>query len=313
MDNLSITEQNQLKQLLERKLQGIPFGHVDITLEDIANLSLKALQLPNIPPDIQLDYFLRNRSTMLQHFDLPHKSITEQSLTLTRAIFFYRLSERHQFCRYHDPMRWNTLLFITLLTVSPSSFRTLSAKEFAISYLFAVLEHHNNPGRFDMRENFIRVWKSGKYEFWRFTASQAKVLKRESKRLHEDMERELDIARYQVGEAEYIDFVAGFVGSLVPGRKDQRVRCYPGGEEASEENGDDAFGIKEDEDEEEKMVHIADNYMLKALRVPIQEHDIGEPEECGPENRVAKIETSIDALKKVKARDILLELLNLFT
>lgn len=118
-------------------------------------------------------------------------------------------------------------MFIALLTDKHSE-ATVSdpARGFAIAYLAAVLEHHNDPGKFDKRESFVKLWKHSKYDFFFFAASQKLVLKRETKRLKKEWADELSRVRYgsvlgkqmTVAMANYNAKVAKFVGVLIPGK-----------------------------------------------------------------------------------------------
>ncbi|KAF1951589.1 hypothetical protein CC80DRAFT_370983, partial [Byssothecium circinans] len=222
-----------LLTLLNQKLANIPADVLpNLTLADIVTQSRKAIFLPNIPKDIQLPYLLTHRSEITAQYNRALKSPSTQSLTLTRAIFFYRLSptSTQQFQRYHDANRWNIAIFITLLSLPQSPLATnpytrthfpLPARRFVIAYLAAVLEHHNAPIVFAKREHFVRLWKNSAYDFFeQFKPSQKKLLKDAMKRLSLVWERELDVARRCLGCWEYEREVARFVGVLVPGRKD---------------------------------------------------------------------------------------------
>ena len=55
----------ELELLLKTKLQGVPSHHLpSLILSDIPNQTPRALNIANIPPDIQLQFFLQNRATI---------------------------------------------------------------------------------------------------------------------------------------------------------------------------------------------------------------------------------------------------------
>jgi hypothetical protein len=82
----------------------------------------------------------------------------QQSLAITRAIFFYRLDPAHQFQRHHHNItRWNLALFTALLSLPDKSSANPTHmppadKRFMTSYLAGVMEHHNTPQTFTARE-----------------------------------------------------------------------------------------------------------------------------------------------------------------
>lgn len=138
----------------------------------------------------------------------------------------------HQFQRFHDNVRWNIALFIALLTDERSdSTNANPARDFAIAYLAAVLEHHNDPANFDKREEFVKLWKHSKYDFFTFTASQKITMKRETKRLKKEWAAELSRVRYGMVFGKNYDYVresynakvAKVVGVLVPGQTSLRL------------------------------------------------------------------------------------------
>jgi hypothetical protein len=250
---ISETEQTELEELLKAKLQAVPSYNLlpTLTLSDILEETPRAQHLPNIPPDIQLAVFLRHRHTSDQYGREPIKDKDVQSLGITRAIFFYRLNEARQFQRFHDTMRWNTAIFAALLALpsdgppeapylvpgkksnggkmkrppmSKDTYIPPAARRFIISYLAAVLEHHNTPTTFTARESFIKSWKSSVWDlFVSFGQTQKKLLKNVSKQLSKEWEEELDHAKHQMGKDKYEKKVARFVRSVVPGRKDQGI------------------------------------------------------------------------------------------
>ena len=55
----------ELELLLKTKLQGVPNHHLpSLILSDILDQTPRALNIANIPPDIQLQFFLQNRATI---------------------------------------------------------------------------------------------------------------------------------------------------------------------------------------------------------------------------------------------------------
>ncbi|KAI8930904.1 hypothetical protein NX059_011919 [Plenodomus lindquistii] len=116
------TSPTELTTLLKHKLRAIPPYHLPtLTLTDILQQSCLATHIPNIPPDIQLPFFLRHRALIALADDRPLKSEEAQSSQLTRAIWFYRLDSTRQFQRYHDGVRWNLAMFVALLAISSRS------------------------------------------------------------------------------------------------------------------------------------------------------------------------------------------------
>ncbi|CBY01320.1 hypothetical protein IAQ61_003147 [Plenodomus lingam] len=106
----------QLSALLKHKLRAIPPYHLPtLTLDDIILPNPIATHIPNIPPDIQLPFFLRHRALMARDDDRAIKSEELQSMDVTRAIWYYRLDSARQFQRYHDGVRWNLAMFTALL------------------------------------------------------------------------------------------------------------------------------------------------------------------------------------------------------
>lgn len=159
------------------------------------------------------------------------KDAEKQHIDITRAIFFWRLDQLHQFQRYHDDARWNIAIFLALLTADRADPKHMyPARDFAIAYLASVLEHHNNAATFEKREAFIKLWKNSRYEFFTFKSSQKQIMKKEMKRLTKAWQAELDriLEGDDLGknksevEMNYNAKVAKFVGTLIPGRQDQR-------------------------------------------------------------------------------------------
>lgn len=102
---------------------------------------------------------------------------------------------------------------------------TPAARRFVISYLGAVLEHHNTPAKFHARENFIRLWKDSRYDFFTFGSGQKKLLKTYMKHLSAAWNQELDRIKGLLGLDEYERRVAKFVGTIIPGRVDHRAQA----------------------------------------------------------------------------------------
>ncbi|KAL7774992.1 hypothetical protein CFE70_005907 [Pyrenophora teres f. teres 0-1] len=154
----------------------------------------------------------------------PIKDGEKQHVDVTRAIWYYRTDERRQWVRYHDTTRWNLALFIALLAAQETSGAgaakvdanktnrnkhiamassvangaatvTPSAHRFIISYLAAVIEHHNAPSTcFTAREAFVAKWKNTKWDvFSVFTGAQKKVLKNRLKVLGKEWELECEV------------------------------------------------------------------------------------------------------------------------
>ncbi|KAF9697617.1 hypothetical protein EKO04_004178 [Ascochyta lentis] len=242
--NLSSDEESHLEELLAHKLRGIPNHHIPaITLRDILHRTPKT-KLANIPPDINLEWFLRNRSTIDKHNNTPLKDDQAQHPSITRAIFFYRLSTTHQFQRYHDTTRWNLYIATALLTqhtltkhgttpASPSNTDTRIQKteppisrasaRFLTRYLAAVLEQHrpfHHPSNsFTARDSFIRLWSSSVHDLFAIRRSWArKAMQRCAKRVAREWEVEFERARAEMGSRGYWRRVGRFEGSVVPGR-----------------------------------------------------------------------------------------------
>jgi hypothetical protein len=313
----------RLKALLKRKLQNVP-EHVipDLTIQDILYQSPRALKIASVPADLQLPFLLRNRALIDCHGGRPIKDELKQSINITRAIFFYHLHEPHQFQRYHDLSRWNLALFTAVLCTPPSSTASRvqpsrnasgrvyetrdvnrAACRFMVSYIAAVLEHHNTPTVFDKREDFVRLWKDSGWDvFERLGASQKKLLKREMQRLNTEWALELDRAREAMGRTEYDASVAKFVGCVVPGRKGQGLRMEYRG----------ATGLTDKSfDMELKKAHA--NELLDALRVPLGEEEYqGTGLVDGDAATPVDVRYAITCMQNVRPRDVLPILLELF-
>jgi hypothetical protein len=218
----------ELENLLKRKLAGTPQNYLPaLNFADIVQQPAKAIHFSNIPSDIQLAFLLRNRALIDRASSMSIKRDVQQSLAITRAIFFYRLDPAHQFQRHHDTTRWNLALFTALLSLPDKSSANPTHmppadKRFMTSYLAGVMEHHNTPQTFTAREAFIKRWKNGVWDVYTiFGASQKKLLKKDVKFLNAEWKKELDAARRGIGKEECEKRIAKFVGSVVPGRKDQ--------------------------------------------------------------------------------------------
>jgi len=294
-------DQADLQLLLKNKLQGVPASHLPaVTLADILDQTPRALNIANIPSDIQLSFFFHNRAAIGRYASKPIKDEDKQSMEITRAIWFYRLDEAHQFQRFHDIMRWNTAIFVALLAQhSQSSDLKNSAHSeagvldrrrgtidsyrpgrvttpthapippaailFIKQYLAAVIEHHNTPtSSFAARESFILMWKTGPWElFTVFGGAQKKLLKNAMKKLSKEWEAELRVAESQLGRQRYERKVGKFVGGVVPGKRGMGVRA----EEVKNEDGnvDKANLVLPGRGEDEGN---SGNDMLQALLAP---------------------------------------------
>ncbi|KAH7082575.1 hypothetical protein BKA63DRAFT_403541 [Paraphoma chrysanthemicola] len=273
--SLEIDDLAKLEILLARKLTNIPqYVIPSLTVNDIVHQTPRARHLRAIPPDLQLAVFLGNRQLINRDNDRPIKGERVQSLHTTRLIFYYQLSETHQFRRFHDTLRWNFTLFTAVLHATSSPTRrpeqvTPAARRFMVSYLAAVLEHHNTPGLFTAREDFIWRWKSGVYDlFLDLKAAQKKFMAKQMQILNREWEHELDCVMREIGHAEYNKRVAPFVGCIVPGRKNQQLptTLLDAHFEYSSSSAPDEAAI-------EMMNQVKDeqNELLDALRVPLEE------------------------------------------
>ncbi|KAL1610157.1 hypothetical protein SLS60_001822 [Paraconiothyrium brasiliense] len=263
VDNIPVEERFALKEILEHKLRDIPAGVVPLpqslaqkqarsndkrskavisqeylTITQVLDHEPNAINLPHIPSDLRLDFLLRNRATIDEHSRLAIKEPEKQHIDITRAIYFWRLDGLHQFQRFHDSARWNIAIYIALLTDeicdNASSVEAKAAREFAIAYLAAVLEHHNDAADFEKREAFVKLWKSTQYDFFTFNSSQKRLIKNEMKRLSKEWQVELE--RIQKGnelgknnlvrKIAYNAKIAKFVGVLIPGPSSQRSPKY---------------------------------------------------------------------------------------
>jgi hypothetical protein len=271
--SLKVNGLAQLEDLLIRKLTNIPkYVIPSLTIADIVQQTPRARNVPAVPPDLQLHVFLSNRHLIYRDKDRPIKDEHTQSLCITRLVFYYHLSEAHQFKRFHDKSRWNLALFTAVLPATSLPTQhfphvTPVARRFMISYLAAVLERHNTPAIFTAREDFIRRWKSGVYDlFVDFKAAQKKFMAKHMQNLNREWEKELDLAMRQMGRAEYDRRVAPFVGCVVPGRKDQQLLAA-----LHDTHLGHATSLVTDGRDVNMEMSLEDgrNELLKALRVPL--------------------------------------------
>ncbi|KAH7383844.1 hypothetical protein BKA66DRAFT_462891 [Pyrenochaeta sp. MPI-SDFR-AT-0127] len=189
-------------------------------------------------------------------------------------------------------------------------------------YLAAVLEQHNEPSVFDKRDRFVRLWKNSIYDVFQVVRSgQKKLLKNEMKRLTKEWEYELDDRIRRMGRDEYNARVAKFVGSLIPGRKDQALpsALYPPTVPATPPLSGEAkhqmsldIKAEEEEIEQKRGCPGAKNDLLDALRAPPD--DLGERKKMSTDDTttVTDIWYSISAVQKIRPRDILPMLMHLF-
>ena len=334
--DFTIDDLAHLKSLLDRKLHNIPEHHLPtLTINDILQQAPQALHIPTIPPDIQLPFLLRNRSIINHDNVCPIKDERKQTLKVTRTIFFYHLNEAQQFQRFHDTSRWNLALFTALLgqsstsTMSPTSVRpsrrpdtpllkteyiTPAARRFMTSYLAAVMERHNTPTVFTAREEFIQRWKNGAWElFQQFRASQRKLLKREMYRLSAQWEDELDMAMKEMGRPEYERRIAPFVGSIIPGRKDQGLPpCTHDHLRRFARSASPSPEAREGMNMELQEAREGRNELLDALRVPLEEREYQNHHRDEEVQMPADIRYAIAAMQNVRPADMLQVLMRLF-
>ncbi|KAH7093729.1 hypothetical protein FB567DRAFT_588153 [Paraphoma chrysanthemicola] len=273
--SLEIDDLTKLERLLASKLANIPqYVIPSLTITDIVRQTPRAHYLRAIPPDLQLADFLSNRQLINRDNDRPIKDERVQSLHTTRLVFYYQLSETHQFRRFHDTSRWNFALFTAVLHATSSPTRrseeiTPAARRFMVSYLAAVLEHHNEPAMFTAREEFIRRWKSEVYDlFLDFKAAQKKFMVKQMRTLNREWERELDCVMREMGRTEYDRRVAPFVGCIFPGRKDQQLPTT-----LLDAHFEHPSPSTPDQAEADMINPLQDeqNELLEALRVPLEE------------------------------------------
>ncbi|KAI2482705.1 hypothetical protein Ptr902_05022 [Pyrenophora tritici-repentis] len=320
--NSDAASEAHLQALLTAKLAAVPPYHLPaITLSSILTQSPRALHLPHTPLDIQLAFFLRHRAAMDTYYGQPIKDSEKQHIDVTRVIWYYRIDERRQWVRYHDTTRWNLAIFIALLAQDEIDGRTSSttsksgailspsAYRFIISYLAAVLEYHNAPSTsFTAREAFVAKWKNSNWDiFTAFGGSQKKILKSRMKFLNKEWELELEYVLSKLGENEFEKRVAGFVGCVVPGRRDGDAR------------GADAQGSGPDG---HVMETAGGNEILDALKVPFTpkvkaDKSQGQSHNPGAELEedvatVTDLRQAIAAVLRMRPRNILPVLMRVF-
>lgn len=312
----------QLEALLKRKLGNIP-EHIlpSFTIYDVLHRAPQMLVNPYVPTDIQLPFILRNHSSIDRDKGRPIKSERQQDLDTTRAIFFYHRHEAYQFQRYHDTSRWNLAFFTALLCDEPATPTSTShdysddtddslhARTFMVSYLAAVMERHNTPTTFEKREDFVRHWKWSDWDlFTRFASGQKRVLKREMSRLTKEWGRELDKAKKEMGRDEYDLRVAPFVGSVIPGRKDQGL--MHGVEHLQ------GWSISDSQSAEDVDVEVSRKKREElngALCVPVEEERYGDDEDYGDDGTTpTDLSDAITWMQSTRPADMLPVLMRLF-
>ncbi|KAF2707861.1 hypothetical protein K504DRAFT_382859 [Pleomassaria siparia CBS 279.74] len=311
-------DEKKLEALLVRKLAGMPKDHLPILkLTDILGQTPMAAHLLHIPSDLQLTFFLANRSVINANLGLAIKDSSQQSLDITRAIFFYRLDTAHQFARYHDSSRWNISLYIALLSLPPHAtsfysptYISPAARRFMLSYLDAVVETHNEPYTFGRREAFIDLWKESAYDFFSIkAASQAKFIRRQTVRLNAEWEAELDGMRKSMKQDDYKARVVPWVGVLIPGRVDQGRRVVGINAGARGANNTGKQDVRDKSNVEEGR-----NKLLEALMVPLDEMEVDVDGQSGSAQYelVCKLPAALAALKNMSAKEMLAALFRMF-
>ena len=331
--NLTSEERSYLEKLLVHKLRSVPNDHIaSLRLDDILHCTART-RLLHIPSDIGLPYLLRHRGTMDESSCRPLKEGSKQDESVTRAIWFYRLSTTHQFQRYHDSVRWNIALFTALLThhfvpeytdtnnsTQPGQRRgtlrgarelnlTPARVRFMTAYLSAVVEQHTTPTVFDEREQFIRLWRTSSWGLFGIHRSWArKAMQREMKRLSREWHVELAGKHRDMSRFEYEGKVAPFVGCLVPGRPAQRAE---GAWSAS--NG---VGGRWDQDVKMENEDVTKDELLDALRAPcsLTTHtgDGRGMTDDTEEALVCDLRNAITCVQSVRPSDMLRVLMRLF-
>ncbi|EAT91234.1 hypothetical protein HBI56_017230 [Parastagonospora nodorum] len=318
--DLTIDDVSHLQSLLDRKLKHIP-NHIlpRLTIDDVFFKTARSVHVLNIPPDLQLPFLLRQRTYIDRHKGHPIKDDDEQSLDITRAIFYYHLHDSRPLQRYHDICRWNLAFFTALLALSqkalmsyippnyirPVATVTPSGRSFMQSYIAAVMECHNTPALFDARDRFVKKWKGCRWDlFGDFRSSQKKLLKKRMEILTIKWEAELDVAIEHMGRREYDLRVAPFVGSIVPGRKDQGL-----GSKAHLHDGrileSDAMDVVDKEESDR-------NELLEALRVPLLEPDKPDFEFREDSETPTDIKFAIHCVQTMEPQTMLPALMRLF-
>lgn len=329
---LTLEETTTLTTLLSHKLRAIPTSHLPpLTLSDILARTSRT-HLANIPPDINLAFLLRHRSTIDAYNSTALKDESGQDEDIARAVWFYRLDPVRQFQRWQDGVRWNLALLSAVVGVdiltrengqrgkddgsmsddvrasAPGGIGVIimlspAAARFAKKYLAAVLEHHCSPTTFEVREEFVRVWRGSRFDLFAVERAWArKTMQRAMRQLSREWEAELTRAREEMGREKYEECVEPFVGSLVPGRA--AVRGWGEGQRAvggDEERCGDLNG---------------GNELLEALRVPCPVAVQGERKKGLREDeegsRVCDLRVAIACVQSVRPRDMLPVLMRLF-
>lgn len=174
---------------------------------------------------------------MAEYGDEPLKDC-QQPFHITRGLIYYHLSDIG-FQRLHDFFRLNVAIFLALLVENNKSQAALestelepnllnydgepfielphSAKQFILSYLDAVMEHHNNPMDFRCRNAFIKKWKNVKWDFFKPRAHMAKKLKMETARVKKDWETYLSSLKDELDREEFEHRFGRFINVLIPG------------------------------------------------------------------------------------------------
>lgn len=221
-------------------------------------------------------------------------------------------------------MRWNLAFFCALLcqhgkTDSGVTRRSkytldLNQEQFIIAYLEAVLEHHTSEGLFEKRDDFVKMWKESKFDFYSLGAAQKKRMKKEMKRLKVDFESELDYLKNGMDSEQYNERVAKFVGSLVPGRENQKAegvkRFYSAIQTQEEQgNGGDLQDMNEG-DTVNADVEEPENKLLEALKAPPETNDwethtTKNPSKGCRTNNVVEIGVAFDAVMITTAKEIM--------
>lgn len=197
-----------------------------------------------------------------------------------------------------------------------------AAYRFMTQYLSAVIEHHNTPTVFSDREAFIIAWKNSAWDVYTaFGPAQKKLLKNLMKKLTKEWEVKLNIAEHELGRKMYEKKVAQFVECLVPRRKDQDAPAASLGDGAVSEEGSSDVNMA-DNSLSYCVGDIEGNELLDALRTPFIPKSKNEKAESGhgktesgseEEVRVVTdLRTAIEAVQRVRPRDMLPMLMRLF-
>lgn len=261
----------------------------------------------SIPKDLRLQFLLKNRATIDTDGRRPIKDAAVQHIDITRAIFFYRFDDAHQFQRYHDTIRWNIAIFVALLTASDEQLAQQghnqrgeillvpAARAFVIAYLAAVLEHVHNPTGFVKRDEFIKMWKQESFEFFFLRSAQKKMVKQIINNLRDEWKSELEAMRKQIGAKRYETEVAKFVGVWTPGHYETKTV-----EQLRREH-------PESRDDHEEGV------FLRALQAPEADTNVAPLWFEDKSISVANQRKAIHLLGTVKTRQMLAMLMRLFS